>query len=431
MKWLKRLGVAIAVLAVALVLWLFVGNDVANRRLIAVEKAWSEAPGSLDDFPKRHPAVATNEAARRLESAAEALDVDLRPRFRSKSEDSKRSRSAAETAKAVSAYLDASFADPDGAASPPSGEAEAVLAKMAPGLVPIAELLSKEKPVWLEEIGRGYEAPIPNLLGQLRLQRILLASALRLSSRGDPRGAEALLDASWTLNGSLVTRPELISQLIAIAVGRMEAGVLRKVPVEPGRWIPRLSARDARKGLVEAFTAEAWVFRDAVLRGALLDPDGTARSRRPRLLEFLSEPYLKVQAASLLGTLREFVRESKAAPITGFTSESRDETAESPGGFSDVMSRLMLPNMENARLRADRAAVDLDLTRKVLELRAARGTAKEWPATVPGMETSVVKDARWVYTRTPDGRATIELSRRLDWGNTFGLVLPSRWVSPN
>ncbi len=430
MKWLRVLGVMAVAAGVGLILWLVVGNDVANRRLVAVEKAWSEAPGSLDDFPNRHPARATNEVAQRLETVAEAMGVDLRPRFLSGAEDPKRSRPAAETSKVLSGYLDANLADPSAAALPPTGEAEAALARLAPGLAPIVGILSKETPVWLEEIGRGYEAPIPNLLGHIQLQRILLASSLRLEARGDARGAEKSLDASWTLNESLTSRPELISQLIAIAVGRMQAGVLRKVPVDPTRWVPRLAACEPRRGILEAFTGEAWVMRYAVLRGAMPGPDGGPRSRRVRALEFLSRPRLKIEVASALTVFRECFLDWENAPVSGGTAKARNGASGGGGPFGRVLSELMIPNFETTLLRADRLAVDLELTRKALELRAARRTGREWPPGVPGIEASVVKDARWIYARTPDGRATIELSRELEWGKTVGIVLPTRWVSP-
>jgi len=103
------------------------------------------------------------------------------------------------------------------AASPPPGR-RTVSRRWRPDSSRSPSSSRKEKPVWLEEIGRGYEAR-SRTSRTAPASAILLASALRLSSAGI-RAARRRSRASWTLNGSLVTRPELIYNSITIAHGR-------------------------------------------------------------------------------------------------------------------------------------------------------------------------------------------------------------------
>src|SRR5512147_1565791 len=120
MKWLKAVGAAAAAVAVGLVIWLVVGNDVANRREMEVMKAWAEAPGSLPAYVARFAAEETNAAAHRLEEAAAALDIELRPLSEMpagpQTEVSKR---AIQDRQTLREYLDAELSTPAGSAGPP------------------------------------------------------------------------------------------------------------------------------------------------------------------------------------------------------------------------------------------------------------------------------------------------------------------------
>lgn len=430
MKWLKALGTAAAAVAVALPVWLIVGNDVANRRLLAVEKAWREAPGDLDDFIARFPDEETNGAAHRLEAAAAPLDVDLRPRSDVPAGSSTATPDRANRDRQIlREYLDAELSNPSGEAAPPSREAATLLDRMDPHLGAVKKALAEGEPRWRMETARGFEARIPNLLGHIQLQRILLASALREASRKDASAANALLEASWALNAPLLARPELISQLIAIAVCRMQAGALRKAPVAPGPWLTRLGTLDPRKGILESFRGEAWAMRESMRRGVTVDVESGEPTVPSRIGAFLRGPLERLSGCAYLGGHRELVVAAGSRPVSDGSREALVSAFESGASRWGRAPSVAIPNLVQAFDRADRLVVDLELTRKVLELRAARGTAKEWPAAVPGVGTTVLTDANWTYAVTPGGDASIELSRRLDWGKTFGLVLPTRWVS--
>lgn len=429
MKWLKALRAAAAVVAVMLVIWLVVGNDVANRREIEVMRAWAEAPGALTAFLARFPAEETNEAARRLEAAAAALDIDLKPRSQAPAGPATAaSKRASQDNQTLREYLNAELSTPAGSAGPPSPVAVAVFDRTAPHLGAVKEILATGEPRWRTEIARGFDAPIPNLLGQLQLQRVLLASAFREASRKNATEAEALLEASWALNAPLRARPEFISKLIGMAVGRLEAGVLRKVPVPPEPWIQRLSGYDPRQGMIDAFQSDAWAFHESLLRTAL--GSGTNGSGRPSCLSrIVLGPVIRIQFAQIHENWREIILSALRSPVSDGDGHADFPHVKEPRSVADILIAMSLPNTVSAWKRADRLTVELELTRKVLEIRAARGTSKKWPRMVDGIEASALKDARWIYAVTPEAHASIELSRRLDWGETTGLVLPTRWIS--
>jgi hypothetical protein len=392
-------------------------------------RAWREAPGSLDAFIARFPAEETNEAAHRLEAAAAPLDIDLKPRSTPPSGPStESSKSVSQETQTLREYAEAELSTPAGAAGPPSPAVSAILDRMAPPLGAVKQSLAEGEPRWRMEIARGFDAPIPNLLGLLQLQRILLASALRSAAARDVQGAEALLEASWALNAPLRARPELISQIISTAVGRWQAGVLRKVPVPPERWIRRLSGYDPRQGIIDAFRGEAWGIGE-LIRYAATGPYGEAASVGARLTRVLRGPIDRIQAAQVQENWREIILAAMRSPVSDGDGKTAFPAAKPSRSVAGILAAVAMPNIADAWKRANRLTVEVELTRKVLEVRAARGTSKRWPAAVPGIETSALRDARWIYTVIPDGRASIELSRHLDWGTTVGLVLPTHWIS--
>src|SRR6185295_16202549 len=94
--------------------------------------------------------------------------------------------------------------------------------------------------VWDVDVALRHEAPLPNLLGQIRLQRLLVARALVQTRRGDGDAALQTLEASWRLTDALFARPEMISLLIGLAGERFQAGALRKIDAPAYGWADRL-----------------------------------------------------------------------------------------------------------------------------------------------------------------------------------------------
>jgi hypothetical protein len=142
----------------------------------------------------------------------------------------------------------------------------------------IVNVLSTSEPIaWQMRTRLGSEAPIPNLLGQLRLQRLLIAAALRTA--GDPESVR-IFRSSWNLNASLWDRPEMMSQLISIGIDRMLLGLARKLPIDSDEWRTRLRDHDSRNSLLRAMEVEAiGQFRTL--------PTGTSRLERASRADFL------------------------------------------------------------------------------------------------------------------------------------------------
>ncbi len=239
MKWLKALGAAAAAVAVGLVIWLVVGNDVANRREIEVMQAWAQAPGSFAAFLARYPFEETNEAAHRLEAAADPLGLDLRPparpldgsgdRFVEEGKPGKAAHRRLCRPRAVEAVRDGGApvaggrgrSRPDGPASGRGG------AGAGRGRAPVAD---GRRP-------RIRRADPETCSDRSAFRRVLLASALREASRKNIAVAEALLEASWALNVPLRAQAGADLETHRDGGHADSGGSPAESPVSPGVWI--------------------------------------------------------------------------------------------------------------------------------------------------------------------------------------------------
>jgi hypothetical protein len=269
-------------------------------------------------------------------------------------------------------------------------------------------------PVWKQDVSKGPEAPVPNLLGELRLQRTLVARSLQLAALGRMDGAERALAASWTLNGSLRDRADLMSQIVAIGVARMQAGLMRRISLPPASvasWRELLAGHD---------------FRESVLRALRLESLTYARSLSPgkSLFERASHvDYLDARRMMLVRMRDEPVSDG---PLR--IAEPTDLT-DPPMSAGAILSTLAVPNLLNTVRRTDRLIVDLELTDRVLQVRELRAKLGHWPDHISGIERSRIANGHWVYSVDAKGRMSIAFSRDLLWDGVTGLVLPLRYES--
>jgi len=298
--------------------------------------------------------------------------------------------------------------------APPGGAARLRLDSLDCEIDAVVDLLaSGAAPVWKEEVSKGLAAPVPNLLGEIRLQRTLVARALQMSQLGRPEKAERALAASWSLNASLRDRADLISQIMAVATARMQAGLARRISLPPasvGSWRERLSRHDFRESVLRALRVES-------LAGARALPEGRTASERASRVD-----YLDVRRMMLV-QLRD-------APVSDGPLRFAEPTdlTDPPLSAGAILSTIAVPNLLNTVRRADRLIVDLELTDRVLQALDLRAKLGHWPDRIPGLDRSRIANGHWVYSLEA-GRISIAFSRDLLWDGVTGLVLPLRYES--
>ena len=160
----------------------------------------------------------------------------------------------------LGAYLDREIKSTRERVGTPPPALERFLARHEDRFAAIEALLLADSPVrWELNVREGWNAPRPNLMGHLRLQRLLIARVLLLARGQEMEGAVRTLEAAWRLNDVLSNRPESICQLIVVAMAKLQLGVLRKLDTPADGWVDRLRGGSLFHRYLIAFQNDVWL----------------------------------------------------------------------------------------------------------------------------------------------------------------------------
>jgi hypothetical protein len=401
---------------------------VAGSRVLASEPAAATLRSAFEaEFPKSEASA----AALQLERLAAPLGVELAPKEEAAprppeaaptnaSEEApapaikareRRRPSAVENAayqrigEALFGFLDRELKDPAEGIGAPSQELESYLGEREDALASIESLLLRDADVhWEMDVTRGYAGPLPNLLGLMRLQRLIVARALLEARRGEAEGALQTIEASWRLNQTLSSRPELICQLIVVAVARLEAGVLRKLDTPAYGWADR--------------------FRDGKLFSAYLAAFQNQFWSRPDVTDLTGE------AGAFGRALRQMAEEFSSRDLCAWTPEKLRDTLSSAirdhFPVDDPMAKILTSNLLEGFARWRRFLVDAELTALVLDARAERAASRQhaWPEKVLSVGAGVCPDGGWSYRPSGKGTALFAFEGRIVEDPSVAMRLP-------
>ncbi len=423
----RALRFAAAVLAAVAALagvWIVGGNAWAARREAAAELAFEGTFGSRAALEAKYAVAGSNAEAQRVEELAKAVGFDLSPHVRAPRIVEAGDGFSEKERAAVNDYVTAQLVRTDDSVSAPSPEVVAVLDGRRAPLTAFEEFLATAPPPrWPWDPATAYdERRVPNLLGHIRLQRFLIADALASAIRGDGAAAGRAVEASWKLNEGLASRPEVVSRILATAIARYEAGALRKVNAGQETWTPRLAAMGSRARLVEAVLLDHPRPADMAARYRGLRPAGVGWWAH-NLVSLLEEPRERLADADY--------GEAWVRAIAGLRDEPAfgEPPPEAPPGrdAASVTVSIVIPNHRETFRRADRLALDAELTGKILRVKDVRRAQRAWPQPSAEIAASHFPGLSWNYA-VDGGVMTIALNRDVQQ-RTAGLVLPTSFSS--
>ncbi len=394
--------------AMALVLLILLPVSADKER--AAEKRWADAGLPISDFAKKYPVQEDSHEALALE--AEALQLGFSLRSTGSNIVSRENANAWNSIReALNDYLRILESPEPPLAWPPEALAR-FLSSNGATISDLRERLNRATPLWKMDVGKGYAFPIPNLLGQFDLAKLLSADCLAARAGGDNDRALKDADAIWRLSDGLVQRPELISQLIAIAIRKTDLAELRTLQDAPSVWSDRLTSWNPRKNLETSYQHEASMMNDSFKALRLGTPYGQCPSWKDRVMAPFSLIYARFCVAGVENIFLDSLRHMQETDIC-----SRDEVFQRIGELDEkeiprwnVIAKVGVPNLTDAWLRVKYLRIQIELTQKVLELKATRSANGAWPVQVPGIEKSFCPQEHWTYTVMPDGTMSIAYS---------------------
>jgi hypothetical protein len=342
----------LSIVGVVIVAWVALSAYSVVKMNRAAAAPWPASLGTIDDVPARFTAAEQSASATRLVQLAAAANIDLKPRERNAPP---RTAARPDPMRAtVGDYVRKQLERSSDAIDAPPAAVAQRLAKDDAAISAVRnQLLSGPPIVWETKIGLGFDAPIPNLLGQMHLQKMFMARAFDKAQRNDPAAWEEL-HASWELNRGLWRRPDLISSLIALAATRMSMAAARKMPLPAPAWFDEELAFDHLAALAASQQAESYSMRK------LASPVKGIRG-------FVMSPIFRYESADVLEMMRAFASEvfrSRACDASGplLATARASLVSEYPA----------MPNLVSIWDRALRFTAEREGTERVLQLRAGK-----------------------------------------------------------
>jgi hypothetical protein len=352
---MKKALVVFAAVVVAVVIgWFAVRSYATTQEHRAAEAAWAGGLGPVDDAAKRYPDAEQSAGATKLTELARAAQLELTPRVRSAEKPAE--TKLMEVRKEINEYLKAQFERAgDAIDAPPPATAQYLAANDAALNAMRDHILSGAPIVWETKMHKGFDAPIPNLTGHMQLQRILAVRALDKARRNDPAAWDEV-HASWQLNRSLWSRPDLLSLIVGVAASRLSNAAARKMPLPAPAWLSETFTFDYDGAMASSQQVEAWTVHHI--------PVG-----RVSLKDALREMQFRLQEAEYLNVMRVYTAEalkSKACDAEGPQFATARASVESG---SELMA---IPNLNGAWHRLMRFRAELEATERILQLRAGQ-----------------------------------------------------------
>ncbi|MEG4805401.1 hypothetical protein QUB63_32550 [Microcoleus sp. ARI1-B5] len=448
---LKFLGGSAVGWAGLLAVWIVGGNYIASVQEKEIEQ-------DLAAFAQRFPKTEPNDAALKLgaslakvgfDGGASFSPVDRSIKSRADFKPSEDDRKAFEEIRQeLTQYLDAEIAKPNDTVNPPSEKLQRYLASRQTALAELREqVLNNVVPHWGTDISGILEGNItvfsPDYLWQANFQQVLALDILEKYRKGQTQAAAEMLEVSWKINQSLTESPRLIPQLVALIGTKYPAGVMRKVEILPAQWQQRLLEYDYRESVLTSVQGEylftfkflqyflwkhSWSsilkalspYTDQGMFSLIQGGYFSNLTLEQKILDWtfshvlvwfkpVIKPYFRFCAIDNYQVYKRSLAASRQQNVC-----ASDLAPAKNSAWWNFISRTSTSFSSQTRKAAQRM-LDLELTQKILQVKALAAKTGKWPPSVPDMNSSICPGAKWLYRVAPDGTMSISFSEKPKW----------------
>ena len=373
-------GIAAAIVILWVAMW--VGSLLVRSAVrTGPENEWPLGLGTLGDVPQRYPAQGMSPAAARLIALSAPLGIEMAPRDRQGGLANRRTPMEFVRGQ-LTEWVSEQLSSPSETIASLPAESGEYLAGRAADLTAVQQLLLSGEPVrWATDITNPF-ASLPNLLGHLQLNRVLVGRGLDRARFGDPGGWDDLR-AAWNLARPLTERPEMISNLIALAMARNVNAAARKMSLPAPAWLHEIQQFDFRRALLAAAQVEAWQMNDRVYIETTVDTPVVRRG-----VDAVMAPYTRLAAANWAEASREIASRVASTKRCDLAPELMSDARRGEIAWWNLPAReAATPNADAIWARALRFTAEREGTVRAIALRAAAAPQPQ----------SACAGERWIY----------------------------------
>ena len=375
-----------------------------------VEQRWASTFGPMQEFASRFPEVKKNEAAARIESIVAPLGLPIIPL----NTYGDLQRFAPGEWGAISGschhYLEAEFDRLDAVIEPMPPEISAFLNRHGDAASSVRNILINEGPaIWNFSLHGSGERP-PNQVGIISIGEWLCLDALSCISNGDHSGCLQDLEATWSLEQGIRSRPELVFFGTAVVLAKDRLGVLIKSGMAPPQWADRLKVEPYRKELQASLQFEAWRYWTAGRMAADAAYTGRAARGEGWIWKTFGRLWFRLSMADAdAACLDQIEILEKEGWCSSSMAADADKAARDLPKWGAI-GKFGVTRMSPSWISIQQLGLELEFARKLFVARDARSSSGKWPAEIPAIEKSDCPGTRWNYSVNAMGVMTLAYS---------------------
>lgn len=331
--------------------------------------------------------------------------------------------------KSITEFLDSQITNPTDQLEPLPNHIKTYLENNQKTLEEIRELLRKGQPLqWQFNPTWRFDEKLPEFLGLVNLQKILLLEAIAQYQQGNQENMLTNLDSSWKISQSLQNHPILIGQLAGIIGMKYQASLLRKLSDLPASWQTRLLEHDYRNSLVTALNTENYNIFTMLEQ---IKPEEFPEMMGEKEVKFLVdagwEQWSLESRRNFLLWMAIGLHEYSFKTYNNLANQNVCQFKMADFLQAQGIRKREFIYMESfARQwqKAGQTMINLELTQKVLQLRGKIAEGQDLP-TNPA-KSNICPGTTWVYQNKP-GEISINISPQpVEWSGHN--VLPLNFV---
>lgn len=419
---LKYTSLALIGGAVAIVLaaWLWSGVRIWQKEK-PVQQAWAEMTGKTPDayfqaVLQQFPKSDMNETARQLEELTTRLGIFNPMPNRLYDGQRKNFVGPFDTLDAP-AYVVSQSRKPTDEIDEAPAKLQNYLKNHRADLDALYSLVQRsEVPHWETDIALLSRAPAPAVFYHRQLQGLIALDILEKTRKGETASAQAALEASGKINQSLRDRTELLSQLVAISILKLQAEAIRKMKNVPENWRQRLTVTGWQAPFLLAMEFDA-----VVMSKNVTDPSSLGEPRWDRWVNPFRGPLGKpIRRLSAVERLESSERVLSLIRRTDFCELSPEAVINQSVGLRATSSfdgNTFYTNYPRAWTMLLQTLTQVELTRKIIEVKAVRDSVSgnRGLLHLGDMESALCAKVKWVHELVPNGTIQIQCRNLPQW----------------
>lgn len=416
------------------VIWLFAGNFLVAEQEKKIEE-------SRREFIKQFSPSESNYTALKIQDLAEKIGIEkiIITKQSSKifSPYQEQNQSYLKIREQLNNYLEVQLKKTNNEVDIPPEKLRRYLNSQQENLENLRNyMLTHEKPRWqLEEnlLTNINESGI-NLQSIIDLQQVLALEILEKNRSQQTKEMLQTLEISWVINRSLMERPDLNSQIYALIVARMQAGVMRKIDGLSSQWQERLedfAKQEYPQGFLKALNREIFLRTNLIknnfwqtLEGRkILKTDFSDTSDREKeawlqtayKVNILLKPYFRFAAVDYWQNMQIIFEQLPKQDICAFNADQFIKQTDAAVAAWNVPGQISQLSWVKIWHHVDHLILDLELTQKIIKLKELAAKNRNWPENVPEISPSICKNAQWIYKISNDGTISLNYSQKPNW----------------